>query len=204
MMISKYLSRNFLTFLILPIFHLFFPPPNTDCTDKAILDDCLSYFMESFPSISSSACFLFHELAVNPDIQSKLFNEIRSTTKHLNNTSLPFETLSQLKYLDMVVSEAFRRWCPIPQLQQTCIKPINLTQSNGSTVQLAVGDNVLIPSYAIQMDSDYFVNPEKFDPERFNETRKDAMASNTYLPFGVESCKFEISSEMAAKFFFCG
>lgn len=147
--------------------------------------DCMAFFIDTFHSIASSACFLLHELAINPDIQSKLYNEIESTQKRSSNESLSYGTLTEMKYLDMVVSEAFRRWCPIPQHQLTCFKPISWTQLDGSSIQLTTGDNVLIPTYAIQMDANNFPKPEKFDPERFNEANKKSIKPNTFLPFGV-------------------
>lgn len=157
----------------------------TDWSNEKAMADCMIFFIDSFHAIASSACFLLHELAINPDIQSKLYNEIESIQKHSSNESLSYEALAAMKYLDMVVSEAFRRWCPIPQLQLTCAKPLCWAQSDGSSVQLTTGDNVLIPTYAIHMDADNFAKPEKFDPERFNETTKNSSKPNTFLPFGV-------------------
>lgn len=43
---------------------------------------------------------------------------------------------------------------------------------------------VLIPAFAIQYDSEYYPNPEKFDPERFESEEKSKRNPMTWLPFG--------------------
>lgn len=44
---------------------------------------------------------------------------------------------------------------------------------------------VLIPIYAIQRDPKYFVNPNKFDPERFSSENIGKIQPYTYMPFGT-------------------
>lgn len=51
-------------------------------------------------------------------------------------------------------------------------------------VKLDVGTQVLLPVYALQNDPDYYPEPEKFDPDRFNEINKNKAQPFTYLPFG--------------------
>lgn len=92
-----------------------------------------------------------------------------------------------MEYLDAVVAEVFRRWCPVPQIQRTCIKPVAIDGGNGRRVQLMVGDTVVVPSYAIQMDEAHYRNPEKFDPERFSQINRKSIQPDAYLPFGAES-----------------
>lgn len=148
------------------------------------------FFLGGFNSISSAACFMFHELAINPDIQERLFREIMSVKNDLNGQSLTFETIPKLKYLDMVVSETLRRWPTVPFIERTCNQTQILENSDGNKLQLNVGDTIVIPAYAIHMDEKNFSNAEKFDPERFSENNKDSIESGTYLPFGIGSRKF--------------
>ncbi|RZC39785.1 p450 domain containing protein [Asbolus verrucosus] len=41
-----------------------------------------------------------------------------------------------------------------------------------------------MPTYAIHRDSQYFPDPERFNPERFSEENKGNIRPYTYLPFG--------------------
>lgn len=41
-----------------------------------------------------------------------------------------------------------------------------------------------IPIMGLHYDPNYYPNPEKFDPERFNDENKAKLNPYTYLPFG--------------------
>lgn len=43
----------------------------------------------------------------------------------------------------------------------------------------------MYPIYSIQHDEKYYDNPDKFDPERFNDDNKHKIKPFTYMPFGV-------------------
>lgn len=46
------------------------------------------------------------------------------------------------------------------------------------------GTTVIIPTYGLNYDEEYYPNPENFDPERFSTENKHARSSYTHLPFG--------------------
>lgn len=156
---------------------------------------CLIFFLGGLNTVSGTACFMFHELALNPDIQDKLFAEINAVKKELNGSPLTYELISKMKYLDMVVCETLRRWCPIPFLERTCNRPYVLENTEGN-VELQVGDGIFVPMYALHMDEKYFPKPIKFDPERFNDENKGSIETGTYLPFGIGPRKFYLKLTM--------
>jgi len=43
---------------------------------------------------------------------------------------------------------------------------------------------VYIPMLGLHYDPEYFPNPDKFDPERFNEENKRNRSACVYFPFG--------------------
>jgi len=51
-------------------------------------------------------------------------------------------------------------------------------------VVLEKGVTTVIPIYALHHDPKYYPEPEKFDPERFNENEKKKIRHQVYLPFG--------------------
>lgn len=57
-------------------------------------------------------------------------------------------------------------------------------QIPGTNVIIEKGLSVLIPAVALQRDPEYFVDPQLFDPERFNEDNKYKIKDFTYIPFG--------------------
>lgn len=144
------------------------------------------FFLAGFNGVSVGQCFMAYELAVNQDIQERLYKEIEAANAKLNGEPLTYEALQEMKYLDMVVSEMLRRWPLAPTNERIVNKPYLLKSVDGtSKVNLDVGDAIWIPTYALHMDPQYYPNPEQFDPERFNDENKSSIRSGTYLPFGI-------------------
>lgn len=80
--------------------------------------------------------------------------------------------------------ETLRKWSPAVALDRVCTKPYKLNV-DGRSYQFNVGDVLWLPVLGIHRDEKYYPNPEKFDPDRFNETNKANINPASYLPFGV-------------------
>ncbi|GBL82520.1 Cytochrome P450 3A13, partial [Araneus ventricosus] len=52
-------------------------------------------------------------------------------------------------------------------------------------ITIPKGMIISIPVYAMHKDSKFFPDPEKFDPDRFNQKEKSKREQYTYLPFGA-------------------
>lgn len=81
----------------------------------------------------------------------------------------------------MVVNEALRMYPVLPWLDRV---PESDYKIAGTNTVVKKGTPCILPMRAIQMDPDYWKNPEKFDPERFSEENKKNIIPYTYFPFG--------------------
>lgn len=88
-----------------------------------------------------------------------------------------------MKYLDNVISESLRWWPPVFAIQRQCNKDIDL-KVDGRVIKIREGDLVSVPTLNIHRDSRYYKDPEKFDPHRFDDDRKDEIVQGSYVPFG--------------------
>lgn len=55
---------------------------------------------------------------------------------------------------------------------------------DGKQFTIESGKVFYIPIYGIHHDEKFYVNPEKFDPERFSKQNRASIVPDTYLPFG--------------------
>jgi cytochrome P450 family 6 len=62
-----------------------------------------------------------------------------------------------------------------------CLKPYRIP---GTDTVLEKGITVVIPVVALHHDPKYYPEPDRFDPERFNEGEKQKRHHYVYLPFG--------------------
>jgi cytochrome P450 family 9 len=153
-------------------------------SNAEIASQAMIFFFAGFDTVSTAMCFGSYEMAINKDIQDRLREEIMETHK---DGKVTYETLMQMKYMDMVVSETLRKWPPFPNIDRLCTKPYTIepTNEDEKPVPILLNQQVWIPIYGIQRDPKYFPNPEKFDPERFSDENKNNIVPYTYNPFGI-------------------
>ncbi|XP_058462583.1 cytochrome P450 9e2-like [Malaya genurostris] len=158
---------------------------STPMTETEMIAQCLIFFVGGFDTVSTSATFLIYELIRNPDIQKTLKDEIDQTNKSLGGGPLTYEVLQKMKYLDMVVSESLRIWPPAPAIDRLCVRDYTLDDGEGLRFTIDKGTCVWVPAQGLHHDPQYYPNPERFDPERFNDENKGNINMGAYLPFGI-------------------
>ncbi|XP_069676170.1 cytochrome P450 9e2-like isoform X2 [Periplaneta americana] len=154
----------------------------TQLDDEDIAAQAVVFFMAGFDTTSTLLCFLTHLLAVHPDVQARLQKEIDDTLKE-GCGKLTYEALFGMKYLDMVVSETLRLYPPAAALDRLCVQKYTL--KTDPPLDLEPGDNIFVPVFGLHRDPQYYPDPDRFDPERFNDENKYKINPMTYLPFGV-------------------
>lgn len=55
---------------------------------------------------------------------------------------------------------------------------------DGQPAVLEKGLQVIIPTFALHRDPEYFPDPDKFNPEHFTEEAKRSRPNYCYIPFG--------------------
>ncbi|NWQ76803.1 CP3AL protein, partial [Columbina picui] len=151
---------------------------NKALTDTEILAQAIIFMFAGYEPTSNTLGYLAYELALHPDVQQKLLEEIDTALP--NKAPLTYEAVMQLEYLDMAVNETLRLFPLGGRIERTCKKDIEI---NGVTIPK--GTIVMIPAYTMHHDPQYWPNPEEFRPERFSKENKDTIDPYTYLPFGA-------------------
>ncbi|XP_026324875.1 cytochrome P450 9e2-like [Hyposmocoma kahamanoa] len=156
-------------------------------SDDDLCAQAILFFIAGFETVSSAMSLLLYELAVNPDVQEKLYQEIRENEAK-NNGKFDYNSIQNMVYMDMVVSETLRLWPPGVGLDRYCNRDYNLGKPNDKSTEdyiIRKGEALQIPVWAIHRDPAYYSNPDKFDPERFSIENKHKILPFTYIPFGL-------------------
>nr|AHZ12895.1 cytochrome P450 monooxygenase [Panonychus citri] len=142
-------------------------------TPEEIVSSSVIFLLAGFETTSTLLTWACYRLALNPNIQEKLFNEVSKADIQ------DYDVLSGLTYLDAVINESLRIDPPIIIFQRTAHEDYTLP---GTNIFIPKHTRVTIPVYAIHHDPDNYSDPEEFKPERFiNESPKPF----TFLPFGA-------------------
>ena len=83
---------------------------NKGLSDSEIVANCTAFLLAGYETSATTLGLVCYHLATNPDVQDRLVEEIDSAWS--DEEKMPtFETVRELPYLDMVISETLRL-CP--------------------------------------------------------------------------------------------
>lgn len=152
-------------------------------TDDELVAQCFLFYFGGFDFIAGTMSLTSYALALNQDVQEKLYDEIREMNECIGGKRLDYDSMQKMKYLDQVVCETLRMWPVIPEADRMCVK--DYAYNDGVlSFQIRKGESFSIPIYGLHHDEKYFSDPYKFDPERFSPENKNNITPGTYLPFG--------------------
>ncbi|XP_068226086.1 cytochrome P450 3A40-like [Palaemon carinicauda] len=167
-------------------------------SDKEIVANAWMFLIAGFDTTANSLTSTAYLLALNPDIQEKLYKEL---CEHIQDgyEDVSYETVHKLKYLDQVFNETLRYYPPVVTF---------ITRDTNADYQL--GDylipkdtNILIPVWQIHHDPKLWPDPFKFDPDRFSPEAKASEERHpmSYIPFGAgpRSCPGLRFAQLEAK-----
>ncbi|CAG2067340.1 unnamed protein product, partial [Timema podura] len=94
-------------------------------TDEDLVAQAVIFFTAGFETTSITTGFALYELAMNPQVQKKLREQIGQVLD-THDGHITYEAISDMKYLDMVLAETLRMYPPLPFLDRNCIKDFTI------------------------------------------------------------------------------
>ncbi|XP_048223876.1 cytochrome P450 3A9-like isoform X2 [Perognathus longimembris pacificus] len=147
-------------------------------TDLEIAAQSISFLFGGYETTSTTLSFMTYLLALHPDVQKKLQEEVDRTFP--NKAPATYNALMEMEYVDMVVSEVLRLYPIAIRVERVCKKDVEI---NG--VFIPKHTLVIVPTYPLHQDAKYWPEPDKFCPERFSKKNKESINPYIYLPFGA-------------------
>uniref|UniRef100_A0A8D0G8C5 Cytochrome P450 3A n=1 Tax=Sphenodon punctatus TaxID=8508 RepID=A0A8D0G8C5_SPHPU len=135
-------------------------PGVASLTDAEILAQAFIFIFAGYEPTSNSLSYIAYNLAIHPDVQQKLQEEVDSILP--NKAPLTYDALMQMEYLDMIINETQRLYPLGGRIERVCKQDVEI---NG--VNIPKGTVVMIPPYNLHRDPEYWPEPEEFRPERY-------------------------------------
>ncbi|OXA56017.1 Cytochrome P450 4C1 [Folsomia candida] len=167
--------------------HYLYQTGDYDSTD--LFHQFLTVLAGGYDTTSTVLSHTIYLLALNPDIQRKLIDELDSVFEDAHRPATPAD-LEQLKYLDLVLKESMRFITPTPMLGRTLGEDLDL----GMGRVVPKGCNILVSAMHVQHDPDLWPDPEIFRPERFLTQSGNEKGTKFFTPkFAMMSVKVLLS-----------
>lgn len=124
----------------------------TELTDTELAGYALTMFTEGYETSSSVLGFAIYQMAMNPDIQERLHEEIAEVMARHGN-QLTFDALQEMEYLECVIYETMRVNVVAPMISKVCTKAYTLPLLDGQKkpVTIPIGTPVQIAARALHM-----------------------------------------------------
>lgn len=154
-------------------------------TYDEIAGQCFIFFIAGYDTTSTLLNFAAYQLAIDPNVQEKLYEEMKETEKELDEKSITYEALMKMQYLDAFICECLRMFPPMLGIDRVCNKETTIEDDKGNKFTIPEGMLVMFNPISVHYNPKYYPNPGKFDPERFYGDNKMNIQPNTFISFGV-------------------
>ncbi len=144
---------------------------------RQLRDETLTLFLAGYETTSVSLAWAAHYLSQDAAIQERLYGEVSSV---LEGSAPNFSDLNNLTYARNVMMESLRIcppiwWNPREAIEEDVIDGFKIPK----------GSNVAPLTYVVHHHPDFWVEPERFDPDRFSESQSSGRHRYAWHPFGV-------------------
>jgi len=146
--------------------------------DKYLRDMLMNFLIAGRDTTAVTLTWLFYELALHPELQEKLYQEVTSLFSETVPTAL--EDMKNLKYLKDTINETLRLHPPVPRVLR-CAKGDDVLPSGYS---IKAGTNVVYQPYVLHRSTLIWGEDALiFDPERWTDERTKSIGAYEFLPF---------------------
>ncbi|RZC53203.1 hypothetical protein C5167_012056 [Papaver somniferum] len=129
---------------------------------------------------TSSLLWAVALLEQNPEILSKVRQEVSEIWSPESDTLLTAENLRAMKYTEAVAREVMRYRAPATLVPHIAGEDFQLTES------YTIPKGTIVFPSVFESSFQGFTEPERFDPDRFDETRQeDRLFKRNFLVFGA-------------------
>ena len=152
---------------------------NAYLNNEEIAGSIITFILAGYETTKSTLSYTSYLLALNPIIQDKLIREINEYYE-INPDSSLYDAAENIEYVTMVLYESLRLFPPVLRAtrdcNQTCAVTDELVVEKGTMITFAI--------HVLHRNAEYWPNPDKFDPDRFNPHNEQSYPAFAYLPFG--------------------
>ncbi|CAG8741109.1 641_t:CDS:2, partial [Funneliformis caledonium] len=143
------------------------------CTLKEI-------FVAGMDTTRNVMCYIMFYINKYPKVKDKLIQEYESIYGDLSKKlDVTYESLDKLVYTEAVINEVTRLIPPLPVFMRAATFD---TEIGGYKIKKET--TVFTNFTGIHYHKDYWVEPEKFNPDRFLKNGDHKIVKNSHLPFG--------------------
>lgn len=145
-------------------------------TDRDVVNHMIFLMMAAHDTSTLTLCSMFYHLAKHPEWQQK----VREESFALDKPALDYDDLAKLELTDRVMKESMRLISPVHGIPRKTVKEVEFMGK-----RIPADTYVIISPMATHHMANWWLSPEKFDPDRFSKERQEHKKHPyLFVPFG--------------------
>ncbi len=145
-------------------------------TDKQLRDESITLFLAGHETTANALSWTWWLLAQNPEVEKKLHAELDSI---LAGQAPTLDDVAKLKYTEQVLTESLRLYPPAWGTARVAIEDHEI-----GGYKVPKGTGISFTQWTMHRDPRWFADPEKFQPERWEDGLAKRLPRFAYFPFG--------------------
>ncbi|WP_086830213.1 cytochrome P450 [Allokutzneria sp. NRRL B-24872] len=152
------------------------PETGESMTDEQVHDEVITILTTGAETTAVALAWFFHEVARNPEIERRFHAELDEV---LGGRPVTFADLPRLEYTQRIASEVLRRTPPVILMRRTR-EDVEI-----GGVAIPKGTEVAVSQHTLHQNPEFYPDPERFDPDRWEPERAARLPRGAYIPFGA-------------------
>jgi cytochrome P450 len=162
-------------------------------SEDAVLNELISLMMAAVDTTPRALAWIWFLLGRNQSAELQLHDELKTA---LGSRPVAVSDLTQLHFLEMVLSEALRLYPPVHFIDRRTLKEVEL---NG--VRIRAESYLLVSPLVTHRDPRFFKDPDTFRPQRWGTREPPSLSfpfgAGAHRCIGEELARLEISLTLA-------
>jgi cytochrome P450 len=152
--------------------------PGSRLSEQELRDQCMTIFQAGHETTATALTWWGWAMASHPQVAQRAHEEV---DRVLGSRTPAFADLPALSFLGNTIKETLRLYTPAPALMSRRA----MQDMRVGRWQVPKGSLVRITPWVVHHDPRWYPDPERFDPDRFDEARAASLPRGAFLPFGT-------------------
>uniref|UniRef100_A0A1B0DHV7 Uncharacterized protein n=2 Tax=Phlebotomus papatasi TaxID=29031 RepID=A0A1B0DHV7_PHLPP len=155
-------------------------------TEEDVITEAGTLILTGFESTALSVSYCVLMIAMHPDVQNRLHDEIMDILAGNSPDNLRYEDVKEFRYMEQVIKETLRLFPVVPLVARSVSAPFKLND-----YKIPEGVNIVLAFMLMHRNKSLWgADAHIFDPEHFAQDRIERMHPYVFLPFsgGPRNC----------------
>jgi enediyne biosynthesis protein E7 len=163
-------------------------------SDRELIDELITLIVAGYETSAGTLNWAWYLIASHPDVESRLLAEAKACIP--DSESVNIDSVNAMNYTQQVLEETLRLYPPVWLYTRKSLQEDSLADFD-----VPDDTDIILSPYILHRTEEFWTNPDRFDPSRFDPGGPYNKGDRPYFPFslGPRRCLGEYFSFLEMK-----